>query len=223
MRCPNATLTVAVPARCRETQFVKRLLLASNNPGKVKEFRRLLADCGWEVVTPGDLGIEVDVEERGETYAENARLKAQAFANAGGCLALADDSGLEVDALGGRPGLQSARYGGPGASDAERGRLLLSELAGVPVERRTARFRAVVALAWPAREGEAPRVRLFEGTAEGRIACAPRGSGGFGYDPVFLTASGYTAAELPPDEKDAISHRGQAVRKAAEFLKGMAG
>jgi len=195
----------------------RRLLLATNNPGKVREFRRLLEGSGFEVVTPGEAGIALDVEETGKSYAENASLKARAFAEAGGCLALADDSGIEVDALGGGPGMYSARYGGPGLDDAGRTARLLEELRGVPAEKRTARYRAVVALAWPGAE-ETP---LFEGVQEGSIAFAPRGERGFGYDPVFLTNGdgGRVQAELPDEEKDAISHRGQAVRAAAAWLR----
>jgi XTP/dITP diphosphohydrolase len=191
-----------------------RLLLATSNPGKVREFRRLLAAVPVEVVTPRDAGIDIEVAEDGDTYAENAIAKARAYAEAAGCPALADDSGIEVDALGGAPGVRSARYGGPGLDDAARNALLLRELAGVPPDRRTARYRAVVAIAWPG-----GRVETFDGTFDGRIAEAPRGEGGFGYDPLFLTADGRTAAELSDEEKDAISHRGIAMRAAAAFLR----
>jgi XTP/dITP diphosphohydrolase len=136
----------------------RRLLLATNNPGKVREFRRLLAGSGFELLTPADLGISLDVVEDGTTYAENALLKARAFAHASGMLALADDSGIEVDALDGRPGLHSARYGGPGLDDEARTALLLHELDGVPDDRRTARYRAIVALAWPY-EDSGPRTQ----------------------------------------------------------------
>ncbi|MBK9344096.1 MAG: RdgB/HAM1 family non-canonical purine NTP pyrophosphatase [Dehalococcoidia bacterium] len=192
----------------------QRLLLATNNPGKVREFRRLLARSGFEVVTPGDLGIALEPEETGTTYGENAASKAQVFANAGQCLALADDSGIEVDALGGRPGMYSARFGGPGLDDAARTALLISELHGVPDPKRTARYRAVVALAWPA--GREPM--LFEGVQEGTIGHEPRGGRGFGYDPVFLVDGVRAQAEISDDEKDLISHRGKAVRAAAEWL-----
>lgn len=190
-----------------------RLLLATNNPGKVREFRRLIAGSGFEVVTPSEAGIALDVEETGVTYAENALLKARAFAEAGGRLALADDSGIEVDALAGGPGMYSARFGGPGLDDKGRTALLLEKLAGVPDGRRGARYRAVVAVAWPG--GEA---RTFEGVQEGSIGHAPRGERGFGYDPVFITADGRIQAEIDDDEKDVISHRGQAVRAALAWL-----
>jgi len=192
---------------------VTRLLLATNNPGKVREMRRLLAGEPFDVVTPADLDISLDVVEDGEGYADNAVLKARAFAEAGQCLALADDSGIEVDALGG-PGPRSARYGGPGLDDAGRTQLMLRNLADVPDGERGARYRAVVAVAWP--EG---RIELFEGTWEGSIGWETRGTNGFGYDPIFRTPEGRSAADLTAEEKDAVSHRGQAVRAAARWLR----
>ncbi|MGE3075267.1 MAG: RdgB/HAM1 family non-canonical purine NTP pyrophosphatase [Dehalococcoidia bacterium] len=191
-----------------------RILLATNNPGKVREFRRLIADARLEVVTPAEVGISLDVDETGSTYAENATLKARAFAEAGNCLALADDSGIEVDALEGRPGLYSARYGGAGLDDEGRTALLLTELDGVAPPHRTARYRAVVALAWPDRES----VELFEGIQEGTVGFAPEGSGGFGYDPVFLVDEIRTQAQISDEEKDDRSHRGKAVRAAVAWL-----
>ena len=192
-----------------------RLLLATNNAGKVAEFRRLLDGCGWEIVAPADVGLKLAVEETGQTYAENARIKAAAYAEAGGLVTLADDSGLEVDALGGRPGLLSARYAGANRTDRERLEKLLEELAEVPDKDRTARFRCVIAIV-----GEKEQVELVEGTVEGYIARAPRGDSGFGYDPVFVLADrGLTAAELPDIEKDALSHRGVATRKALPILE----
>jgi XTP/dITP diphosphohydrolase len=195
--------------------LVPRLLIATNNPGKVAEFRRLLEGCGWELVSPAEAGLELDVEEVGQTYAENATMKATAYARAGGLAALADDSGIEVDALDGRPGLLSARYAGAGLTDAQRVEALLAELEGVPAGRRAARFRCVIAIADPR-----GRVELVEGMVEGRIGPEPRGENGFGYDPVFvLPERGLTTAELPPDEKDAVSHRGAAARKARAVLE----
>ena len=194
-----------------------RLLLATNNPGKVAEYRALLEGCGWELATPRDLGLHLEVEEAGGDYAENARIKAEAFAKASGLLALADDSGIEVDALGGAPGPLSARFGGDDISDAQRVALLLERLKGVPPERRSARFRCLIAMAWP--EG---KVSFFEGQCEGRIAEEPRGESGFGYDPVFLLPErGLTIAELPPEEKNAVSHRGRAARQARALLEGL--
>ncbi|HEU4598332.1 MAG TPA: RdgB/HAM1 family non-canonical purine NTP pyrophosphatase [Solirubrobacterales bacterium] len=196
---------------------MRRLLLATTNPGKLREFRRLLDGSGFELVSPADLGLSLDVPEHGTTYAENAATKARAYAEASGLPALADDSGIEVDALGGRPGVQSARYGGNGLNDEGRTALLLRELEGVPDQRRSARYQAAVAVAFPGSDGEQPA--LFLGTQEGRIGREPRGTGGFGYDPVFLVGDGRTQAELSDAEKDAISHRGKAMRAAAAWLR----
>ncbi len=193
------------------------ILLATNNPGKVREFRRLLEPFGFAVRTPADSGLSLEVDETGSTYEENARLKARAFADAGGCLALADDSGIEVDALDGGPGMYSARYGGPELDDRGRTALLLRELENVPERDRGARYRAVVALAWPHSDGREPVT--FEGVQEGRIGYTTRGERGFGYDPVFLVDERRTQAEIDDAEKDRISHRGQAVRAAAEWLR----
>lgn len=198
---------------------MRRLLLATNNPGKVREFRRLLGEIPFEVVTPADLRIELEVTEHGVTYADNAALKASAFADAGNCLALADDSGIEVDALDGEPGVRSARYGGPGLDDVGRAELLLQELRDVPDDQRTARYRAAIAIAEPGSDG---RVVLFEDVFEGRIGHEFRGERGFGYDPIFVTEDGRTVAELSDAEKDAVSHRGKAVRAAAEYLRSIA-
>ncbi len=191
-------------------------MLATGNPGKVREFRRLLAGLPLEVVTPAEAGITIDVVEDGATYEANASKKAREYAAAGRCMALADDSGIEVDALDGRPGVLSARYGGSGLDDAGRNALMLGELAGVPAEQRTARYRAVVAVCQPG-----GTVRTFEGTHEGSIGLLERGDGGFGYDPLFVTGDGRTTAEMSAEEKDAISHRGQAMRLAVTFLRGM--
>jgi XTP/dITP diphosphohydrolase len=197
-----------------------RLVIATNNPGKVRELRELLRDAGYELVTPADLGLTFDVEETGSTFEANARLKAEAAARISGLPALADDSGLVVDALDGRPGVYSARYAGPGMtsssiSEEEQCRLILQELAGVADERRTARFVCVIAVARP---GAA--TRTVEGVFEGRIAREPRGTNGFGYDPIFFVPEhGMTSAQLPPHVKNAISHRGQAARKAVALLR----
>ena len=192
-----------------------RLLIATKNAGKAAEFRQLLEGCGWEIVTPDELGLNVQAEETGQTYAENATIKAVEYAQASGLVTLADDSGLEVDALGGRPGVFSARYAGIDRTDQERVQALLQELDGVPDQRRTARFRAVIAIAEPG-----GGVELVEGALEGRIAHEPRGESGFGYDPIFLLpVRGLTTAELPQDEKNAISHRGAAAREALVVLE----
>jgi len=188
----------------------RTLLVATKNAGKLREYERLLGPLGCEVVGPADIGLDLDVEETADTFEGNARLKALALAAAAGQLALADDSGLEVDALGGEPGVRSSRWV-PGA-DADRVRALLDRLRGVDDAGRTARFRAVAAVADP--DG---RVKTASGAVEGRIAWAPRGENGFGYDPVFLVEDGglagdRTAAELAPAEKDRLSHRGRALR-----------
>ena len=192
-----------------------RLLLATNNAGKAAEFRQLLAGCGWELVTPAELGLAIEVEETGQTYAENATLKAVEDARAGGLVTLADDSGLEVDAMDGRPGVLSARYAGADRTDQERVQAMLQELAGVPDDERTARFRCVIAIA-----DATGRVELMDGSVEGRIGHEPRGENGFGYDPIFLLPDrGMTTAELLPDEKNAISHRAVAAQKARTVLE----
>jgi XTP/dITP diphosphohydrolase len=191
-----------------------KLLLASNNAHKVVEFRRLFAHLPLELVTPRDIGLELDVDETGETFDENARLKAHAFAVASGLPSLADDSGIEVDALDGRPGVYSARYGGEGLDDEGRVQLLLREMDGVPDAKRTARYRVVLVLADPSGDEQAT-----EGRCEGRVGYAPSGANGFGYDPVFFVpAFGKTIAELDPAQKDAISHRGEAARAMADVL-----
>ncbi len=192
-----------------------QLLLATRNSDKVAEIKAVLSGCGWDLVTPPELGIRLDVEESGLTYAENASLKAVAFARASGLWALADDSGLEVDMLGGEPGVHAARFAGPEATDEKRRRLLLQRLANVPTERRTARFRTVIAIASP--EGD---VAFSEGILEGRIVKTERGEGGFGYDPIFeLPDGGKTLAELSADEKNRISHRGLAAERARRWLE----
>lgn len=191
-----------------------RLLLATSNPGKAREVREILAGTGWEVATPRDLGLAMAAPiETARSYAENAIAKAVAAARASGLPALADDSGIEVDALDGAPGPLSARFGGPTLTDAERCALLLRRLEGVPTGRRGARFRAVVALALPGN-----RAVTREGVLEGRIALAPRGANGFGYDPVFELPDGRTAAELGA-EKQTVSHRARALAAMAEVLR----
>ena len=193
------------------------LLVATHNPGKVREYRELLAGLPLEVTYLDAEGITLEVEEAGATFAENAILKATTYARATGLLTWADDSGLEVDALGGAPGIYSARYAGPGASDADRYRKLLDALAGVPWDRRTARFRCTVAIAIP--PPDAPGTWAAEGICEGIIAFGPAGSNGFGYDPVFyLPEQRATMAQLPSEVKNQISHRGRAALTAAVVL-----
>ena len=186
-----------------------RVVLASSNAGKVREFAALLAARDIEVVPQTEFGITTPAET-GTTFFDNALLKARHAAAAAALPALADDSGIEVDALGGRPGVWSARYAGEQASDADNVALLLRELADVPDERRTARYRCVLVLVRDARD---PDPLIGAGVWEGRVLMAPRGAGGFGYDPVFQPAgSVISAAELPAAQKNALSHRGQALR-----------
>jgi len=191
------------------------LVIATSNPGKFNEIASLLHGLGVLLLPLDRVGpIEVPPES-GESFQENAGLKAAAVARASGQLALADDSGLEVDALGGQPGVRSARFGGPQATDAERNRQLLKMLRGIPAERRTARFCCVVAIA----EAQGP-TRFAEGICEGRIALAPRGTGGFGYDPVFeIPSLGKTFAELDPEIKNRLSHRAKAMASARVILQ----
>lgn len=194
-----------------------RLVVASLNRAKAREIAEILAaeGLGCEVVPLADLPEVALPAETGETFAENALAKARVAARATGLPAIADDSGLEVDALGGEPGVMSARYAGESASDADRYRRVLTLLAEVPDERRTARFRCAAAFVSP--EG----AELFaEGTCEGRIARAPAGAGGFGYDPIFLPEGHeITMAQLTPEQKHAISHRGRALRALARCLR----
>ena len=192
-----------------------KLLLATKNRGKAWELKELLRELPMELVLPGELGITAEVDETGSSLEENARLKATVLAKESRLLALADDSGLEVDALGGEPGPLSARYAGEGASDKERVEFLLAKLKGVPREKRTARFRCVIAIATP--EG---KVELCFGECQGLITFGPRGEKGFGYDPVFyFPGLEKTMAELPLDVKNKVSHRGVAAREAVEFLR----
>ena len=193
------------------------LLIATNNKGKVKELQELLKDTGLNVVTPAQIKLQLDVVEDGNTYAENATKKATAFANASGLISLADDSGLEVDALDGAPGLYSARYSPkPNATDADRRAYLLQNLQDKPLP-WTARFHATIAISIP--NGE---LHLAEGICEGEIIPEERGTGGFGYDPIFLLSElGKTMAELSMDEKNRLSHRAKAVMKAKKVLAGI--
>lgn len=185
----------------------RRLLLATTNPGKQGEFRRLLRALPAEIVTPADVGLDLDVPEPHATYAANARAKAAAYAAASGLLSVADDSGIEVAALDWGPGARSARWGGP-----DKAASLVEALAGAT--ERAARMVCVLAVAAPGREPE-----TFTGVMEGRVADAPRGAGGFGYDPIFELPGGRTTAELRDEDKDRVSHRGRAVMAASARLR----
>jgi XTP/dITP diphosphohydrolase len=192
-----------------------KLLLATNNQGKVREYKSLLQNIPYELITFAEQGITTEVSEVGGSLEENARLKATVIADQSQLLTLADDSGLEVDALGGEPGPLSARYAGEGASDMDRVNYLLSRLEGVPWEKRTARFRCVIAIATPNGKAE-----ICSGECQGFITFEPRGEHGFGYDPIFyLPELDKTMAELPLSLKNQVSHRGQAARKAHQLLK----
>jgi XTP/dITP diphosphohydrolase len=191
------------------------LVIATGNPGKFDEIGALLQGLPALLLPLDRVGPLKMPPESGESFQENARQKAVVVAGASGHVAVADDSGLEVDALGGRPGVLSARYGGPGASDADRIALLLRELQTTPVAERTARFRCVIAIAEP---GGA--VQFAEGVCEGRIAQAPRGIHGFGYDPVFeIPSLGKTFAEVEAEEKNRLSHRALALRRARGIIE----
>ncbi len=193
--------------------MAEKFVLATHNPGKLAEMKAILSGLGVEVVSPAEAGVEVDVEETGTTFAENAMLKARAICAAAGLPAIADDSGLCVDALNGGPGVYSARYGGEGLDDAGRRRLLLQNLRGQTT--RAAHFTCAVACAFP--NGDTLEA---EGRCDGAIAFAPLGEGGFGYDPVFLIPEkGKTFGQIGPEEKSKISHRGKALAAFAEKLK----
>jgi XTP/dITP diphosphohydrolase len=192
---------------------MKRLLIATNNFGKIRELKSILGVARWKLCTPADLGLALDAAETGQTYAENASLKAIAFAQASGLITLGDDSGLEVEALSGAPGVYSARYAGPGATDADRRAKIMHELRHVPAP-RPARFRCALAVAQPA-----GAVRVFEGVCEGEIILEERGTNGFGYDPIFYFPShSRTMAELPSEVKNHLSHRAHAAQAALPYL-----
>ena len=192
-----------------------KLLLATNNQAKVREYRSLLENVSFELVTLAEQGITTIVSEVGESLEENARLKATVLAAQSQLLALADDSGLEVDALGGEPGRLSARYAGEGASDRDRVNYLLARLKGVSWQKRSACFRCVIAIATP--DG---KIELCSGECRGFITFEPRGKQGFGYDPVFyLPHLNKTMAELPLEIKNQVSHRGEAARKVYQVLE----
>ena len=207
----------------------KKLIFATGNEGKMKEIREILNGTGWNVLSLKDAGIDADIEENGTTFEENAKIKAEGIRNwclengIPGCsgisaeeiIVLADDSGLEIDWLGGEPGIYSARYMGHETSYREKNANLISRLDGVPKEKRTARFVCAIAAAFP--DG---RVETVRGTMEGRIGYEEKGANGFGYDPIFfLPEYGCTSAELSMEEKNKISHRGKALQAIKEELR----
>ncbi len=195
-----------------------KLLIATHNPGKVREYREIFHDLPVKIVSLDEEGITMEPEETGKTFKDNAVLKARAFAGAGGLLTLADDSGLEIDALGGEPGVYSARYGGTGKDEhVRRYEIVLSKLKEVPWEKRTARFRCVVAIATPS-----GMIKTADGIVEGMISRDPKGSNGFGYDPIFFIPElNQTMAEISPEMKHKISHRGNAARTSIPIIKEM--
>ena len=192
-----------------------KLIAATNNTHKVIEFKRILEPLGYTVLSQKEAGIHIEVEETGETFEENAYLKAKCVSKPTGLPTVADDSGIAVDALNGAPGVYSARYGGPALDDVGRYEKLLAEMENVPDSNRTARFVCAISLIL-----SNEKVYSFTGVCEGKIGYAPRGENGFGYDPIFMVGDKSTA-ELSPAEKDKISHRGQALRKMEKLLRKM--
>jgi XTP/dITP diphosphohydrolase len=192
-----------------------KLLLATSNPGKIREYRLLLDGLGYQITTLTEEGIAKIVTESGDNYKQNARLKAITYAELSQLITLADDSGLEVDALNGEPGVKSARFAGEAATDAEKVSLILAKLNGVPWERRTAHFKCVIAIASPR-----SRTEVCYGECHGMIAFEAKGENGFGYDPIFfLPEIGKTMAELHLEMKNQISHRARASQEARQVLQ----
>jgi XTP/dITP diphosphohydrolase len=192
-----------------------KLLLATSNTGKIKEYRLLLDSLGYQITTLTEEGITKTVTESGDNYEQNARLKAITYARSSQLITLADDSGLEVDALNGEPGVRSARFAGEAATDVDKVSILLAKLNGVPCERRTAHYKCAIAIASPG-----GRAEVCHGECDGIIAFEAKGENGFGYDPIFfLPEIGKTMAELPLDTKNQISHRGRASQKARQVLQ----
>jgi XTP/dITP diphosphohydrolase len=198
-----------------ERAHMRRLLIATTNRHKLEELEAILWDVPFQLCSLQDVGVEMDVEETGQTFAENATIKARAYAKATGLLCLADDSGLEIDALGGAPGVYSARFAGRETPYEERFRIILEKMQGLTGSQRSARFRCAIAVAEPT-----GFCRVVEGTIEGRIADRPRGEHGFGYDPIFLVPGlEKTTAELLPGQKNWISHRARAAQVARLLLQ----
>ncbi|MBT9249462.1 XTP/dITP diphosphatase [Bacillus halotolerans] len=195
--------------------IMKEAIIATHNPGKVKEFKEILEPKGYEVKSLAEIGFTDEIEETGHTFEENAILKAEAVAKAVNKMVIADDSGLSVDNLGGRPGVYSARYAGEQKDDQANIDKVLSELRGIEKEQRTARFRCALAVSIPGEE-----TKTVEGHIEGYIAEEPRGEYGFGYDPIFIVKDkDKTMAELTSDEKNKISHRADALKKLSKLLE----
>lgn len=194
---------------------MKEAIIATHNPGKVKEFKEILEPRGYDVKSLAEIGFTEEIEETGHTLEENAILKAEAVAKAVNKMVIADDSGLSIDNLGGRPGVYSARYAGEQKDDQANIEKVLSELKGIEKEQRTARFRCALAVSIPGEE-----TKTVEGHVEGYIAEEPRGEYGFGYDPIFIVKDkDKTMAELTSDEKNKISHRADALKKLSKLLE----
>ncbi len=194
---------------------MKKLIFATGNEGKMKEIRMILGDLGYEIQSMKEAGIDIDIVEDGKTFEENAIIKAKAISEVAGCVVLADDSGLEVDAMDKMPGIYSARYLGEDTPYSVKNQTIMDNLAGLPDEKRTARFVCAIAAAFP--DG---RVVTKRGTIEGIIGYEERGENGFGYDPIFFVPEyGKTTAELSPEEKNKISHRGKALEMMKEELR----
>ncbi|MGY5388193.1 XTP/dITP diphosphatase [Bacillus spizizenii] len=195
--------------------IMKEAIIATHNPGKVKEFKEILEPKGYDVKSLAEIGFTEEIEETGNTFEENAILKAEAVAKAVNKMVIADDSGLSIDNLGGRPGVYSARYAGEQKDDQANIDKVLSELKGIEKEQRTARFRCALAVSIPGEE-----TKTVEGHVEGYIAEEPRGEYGFGYDPIFIVKDkDKTMAELTSDEKNKISHRADALKKLSKLLE----
>lgn len=198
----------------RQVPAKSKIIAATRNRGKLEEIAQLLAGLPYEVISMTEAGVTGDIAENGDTFEENALIKAREVRRMTGEAVMADDSGLEVDHLGGAPGIHSARYAGEKATDEDRIRKLLTELSGVPADRRTARFICAIALILP--DG---REIVVKGTCEGFITTEPAGKGGFGYDPVFYVPEfGMTFAQMDEELKNSISHRGNALRKILDIL-----
>tara|TARA_B100001013_G_scaffold51867_1_gene27174 strand:+ start:531 stop:1160 length:630 start_codon:yes stop_codon:yes gene_type:complete len=194
-----------------------RLLIATHNPGKLSEFGQLLGDVPYELITLKNLSISKEVDEYGTSFIKNAEIKSTVYAQMSGFLTLSEDSGLEVDALGGRPGIKSHQYGGLNTSDEEKNSGILKQLIDVPIADRTARFRSAICIASPNES-----IATVEETIEGFIMFSPKGTNGFGYDPIFLVPEfGKSLAEISSDLKNKISHRGKAAMKAGKILRGI--
>lgn len=194
-----------------------KVIMATSNENKVREIRQMLEGSDLEIISLKEAGVHAEIEENGTTFAENARIKAETVRDLTGQIAIADDSGLEIDYLNGQPGIYSSRFMGTDTPYPKKNQAILDLLKEVPEEKRSARFVCAMAIAWPDRECD-----IFEGVMEGRIAFRIAGEGGFGYDPIFyLPEYGCTSAQLTSDEKNAVSHRGKALRQAAAVLRSV--